>query len=135
MTTQISIVDIIIDRPRYRNLRTVFETLKRATLAGHRVLDVIVTDPRDHDIVNIPHAGHSSACEQHVDECVPDEQYIRNFNVALIVEGAFLIGDHRYADYRYLHDTMIMVSSARVVPVVEDVERFTLHPWKEGEDA
>ncbi len=135
--TQISIIDIIVDRPGWRDLRSVAKELERATIYEHKVLHVQLSSQHIEDIVHIPHPGHNSACltsPAKLASCQSANpthiKYERNFVLQLVVEGSFYLADLKRTDFQLFgRSVMVMISCVHVTPAVDNVDRFELRPW------
>ena len=63
----------------------------------------------------------------------PYVKYLRDFGIALIVEGKYLLTEHTEDRYQVWDDTMIEITMAEVMPEYMDHERNHLDEWKDPE--
>lgn len=135
-TRTISIIDLIVDVPGFIDLRAVADKLGYSIINGYDVLHIQHSSIHRNDAMDamdIPHAGHSKACDQSPEACngqrlASGVRYKRYFFLQAIVDGAFRIGDMENTDFR-LDGSLVMVSSVSIKVQPDEVNRITLQPW------
>ena len=124
----ISFVSVIVDRPRHLYLSAISGELDKSSINGHRILATRLSARHRHDEVDIPHPGHSFyGCKN----CEEKHGYVRNFDLELVIEGAYRIADPEYInEFRLSKKAEAMISIANVLVMIVGSEPIGLLPWE-----
>ncbi len=125
----ISFASVLVDKPKRLYLSAISSALEKSSINGHRILATRLSAQHRHDEVEIPHPGHSylacKNCEQLKDA------YVRNFDLELVIEGAYPATDPEYiSKFRLSKKAEVMISISNMLVIIVGSEPTKLLPWE-----